>query len=207
MAAVANSSSSSQVDGGANAAPQPVEGAGAQAAAGSTAAAALSGAPAGAPECPSSQASSGARRQQQCQQQHLQQEREQQERQQLKVLSAEAGQPAAEEDVEPGCLICMAAAPSDPTAVKGCSHTFCYVCIHQWGATRRAPTCPVCRGEMAALVLGDGREQVRPYSMQHGTPGQAHARPRGTFTAAELAIYNLCAWWGGWAAAESFLHD
>jgi hypothetical protein len=53
----------------------------------------------------------------------------------------------------------MAAAPSDPTSVAGCGHAFCYVCIHQWGATRRAPTCPVCRGPMAALVLADGREQ------------------------------------------------
>jgi len=37
-----------------------------------------------------------------------------------------------------------------------------YVCIHQWGATRRVPTCPVCRGQMSVVVLSDGREQVRP---------------------------------------------
>lgn len=62
---------------------------------------------------------------------------------------------------EPGCLICMAPEPSDATAVKGCGHTFCYVCIHQWGTSaRRAPTCPVCRGAMGALLLADGSEQV-----------------------------------------------
>lgn len=73
---------------------------------------------------------------------------------------------------EPGCLICMTAEASDATAVKACGHIFCYVCIHQWGATRRAPTCPVCRAALTTLVLSDGREQ-------EVVPATAAARDEG----------------------------
>ncbi|WIA22848.1 hypothetical protein OEZ86_009796 [Tetradesmus obliquus] len=78
---------------------------------------------------------------------------------------------AAEDDTNV-CRICMAEV-SDAASVKGCSHAFCYHCLHQWTSTRRSPLCPICRTAITVLVLADGTEQAA----QPATGEQASEEP------------------------------
>eukprot|EP00878_Enallax_costatus_P008654 GHUV01009048.1.p1 GENE.GHUV01009048.1~~GHUV01009048.1.p1 ORF type:complete len:268 (+),score=62.65 GHUV01009048.1:277-1080(+) len=57
------------------------------------------------------------------------------------------------------CRICMHEI-NNPTTVKGCSHAFCYECIHQWTSSRKTPLCPICREAISTLVLADGIEEA-----------------------------------------------
>lgn len=67
--------------------------------------------------------------------------------------------PTEEAHDEHQCHICMSSM-KEPTAVKGCGHRFCRCCIEQWVGTRQQPACPVCRADVAFLIMEDGSEQV-----------------------------------------------
>lgn len=49
----------------------------------------------------------------------------------------------------PACAICLDA-PTHPTQLDGCFHTFCFVCAIQWAKVNQ--TCPICKSSFVSLI-------------------------------------------------------